>query len=344
MDTLGLMHLKFSSILPVFSIFVMVSLDSSANSGARVIEYFGYDNCIELFNDDCRVILTPAVGGKIMSYQLNGKEALEIILGEEGYHYDPNNPDERIRSGAGRFDFGLERRVASRDEIWLGAWESEITGRRQATLTSVEHQATGIQVERTFTLTDSGTHLTCKQTLINIGDKTKRHNHWSRTFGKSGGIVVVPLSDWSRYENHYVMYEPERSINLAPENEHISIRDNCLVIAGAPTHPKLGMDSMEGWFSYLMPNDLLFVKKYPTFPDKLYGEQIPMTISIWYVENFRDTLTTAELEPIGPLETIAPGERVSFTEDWYLVEHDFPEDKLGFDLQAVVDASKSLFE
>ena len=329
-----------------FYILMLVVFNLTMNGdqpGARVIEYFGYDNSIELSNDDCTVMLTPAVGGKIMSYQLNGKEALEIIPGEEGYHYDPDS-EERIFSGAGRFDFGLEGIAPKRDDIWLGAWESEITGRRQATLTSVRNESIGIQVVREFTLSSKGSHLSCKQTLINFSKETRRHNHWSRTFGKGGGIVVIPLSEWSRYRNHYVMYEPANRINMVPENESISIRDNCLVISGAPKHPKLAMDSMEGWFSYLMPNDLLFVKKYPVFPNKLYGERVPMTISIWYVENFRDTLTTTELEPIGPLETIAPGERVSFTEEWYLVDHDFPEDKSKFDVQAVVDASKSAFE
>lgn len=309
--------------------------------GAQVIEYFGYDDAIELSNETCTAILTPAVGGKIMSYQLNGKEALEIIPEEAGFHYDPSS-GERIFSGAGRFDFGLERRVSQRTEIWVGAWKGEITGPRQATLTSIRHQGTGIQIKRTFTLAATGAHLTCIQTLINIGSNTKRHNHWSRTFGRGFGIVVIPISEWSRYENHYVMFEPENRINLVPENEGIYIQDDCLIVSQAPEHPKLGMDSMGGWFSYLTPNDLLFVKKYPVFPEKNYAERVPMTISIWYVENFRGDFSTAELEPIGPLETIAPGERASFTEEWYLVEYGFPEDKSQLDVQGIVEASKQV--
>jgi len=31
-----------------------------------------------------------------------------------------------------------------------------------------------------------------------------------------------------------------------------------------------------------------------------------------------------ELEPHGPRKTIPPGGTVSFTEDWYLLEHKFP--------------------
>tara|TARA_B100001123_G_scaffold406706_1_gene498243 strand:+ start:690 stop:1733 length:1044 start_codon:yes stop_codon:yes gene_type:complete len=310
-------------------------------SGARVIEYFGYEDAIELSNGECTAILTPAVGGKIMSYQLNGKEALEIIPEEAGFHYVPKS-GERIFSGAGRFDFGLEQRVSQRAEIWVGAWQGQITGPRQATLTSVRHKGTGIQVVRSFTLAATGTNLTCKQTLINIGKTIKRHNHWSRTFGRGFGIVVIPTSEWSRYENHYVMFEPENRINLVPKNEGIYIKNDFLIVSQAPEHPKLGMDSMEGWFSYLTPNDLLFVKKYPVFPEKNYAERVPMTISIWYVENFRGNFSTAELEPIGPLETIAPGERASFTEEWYLVEHAFPQDKSQVDVQGIVEASKEV--
>ena len=138
------------------------------------------------------------------------------------------------------------------------------------------------------------------------------------------------------------MMEPEDMANLAPENPTINIKDNALVITGAPEHPKLAMDSMEGWFSYLMPNDLMFIKQYPVFPDRNYAERVPMTISIWYVENYRNELTVTELEPIGPLEIMAPGERSSFTEEWYLVDYAFPENRDDLDVQSVLEVSKKV--
>ncbi|MBN1670940.1 MAG: hypothetical protein JXR37_07900 [Kiritimatiellae bacterium] len=33
-----------------------------------------------------------------------------------------------------------------------------------------------------------------------------------------------------------------------------------------------------------------------------------------------------ELEPIGPMEKLQPGEAASFTEDWWLLPYPFPED------------------
>jgi hypothetical protein len=330
---------------PHFLFLVLFSLLISSYGfgevGARVVNFFGYDDSIELSNESCTVKLTPSVGGKVMSYQLNGKEALFVIPEEAGFRYDPNST-ERFTSSGGRFDFGLELEVPSRTALWIGPWEGKITGHRQATLTSPPHDATGVQVVREFTLADKGSHLSCKQTLINISDRTLSYSHWGRTFGESDGIVVIPLSDWSRYKYHYVWMEDRSLVNIAPEDPHISIRDNCLVITGAPKYAKLGMDSKEGWLGYLMPHDLLFVKQYPVFPDRKYAERVPMTISIWYKDNFHKDQSVTELEPIGPQEIMAPGERSSFTEEWFLVEHPFPADREQLDVPAVVEASKTV--
>ena len=41
-----------------------------------------------------------------------------------------------------------------------------------------------------------------------------------------------------------------------------------------------------------------------------------------------------ELEPIGPRETLEPGECASFTEDWWLLPYDFPQEREDVDLEA----------
>ena len=79
-----------------------------------------------------------------------------------------------------------------------------------------------------------------------------------------------------------------------------------------------------------MRNDLMFLKRYPTYPDRAYGEMAALTISIWYKDD-----VVCELEPIGPKENIAPGESVSFTEDWWLAPCRFPGDDKMIDLDGV---------
>jgi hypothetical protein len=109
-------------------------------------------------------------------------------------------------------------------------------------------------------------------------------------------------------------------MNYRPVDANIRVRDNFLEIVGTPQQPKLGLDAYAGWLCYLMKNDLMFVKRFPTYPARVYNEMAALTISIWY---YKDMM--CELEPIGPAEAIAPGESASFTEDWRLIPYKFPE-------------------
>ncbi|MBI2477634.1 MAG: hypothetical protein HYV60_02995 [Planctomycetia bacterium] len=239
-------------------------------------------------------------------------------------------PGQRAEMSAGRFDIGPEKIIPRRDLLWSGKWQGEITGDRSAKLTSQKDPATGTQLVREFQLAEEGTHLSCKQTIVNISDHVTHWCHWSRTFARGAGICVIPLTPNSRFPNNYVMYDTGDLINLRPEDANIRTRDGFLEITGVPRAPKLGMDSYAGWFGYLMPHDVLFVKRYETYPDRVYNEVAGLTISIWYPEGKR-----VELEPIGPRERLRPGEAASFTEEWWLLPYEFPAPKTSVDLQGL---------
>ena len=133
------------------------------------------------------------------------------------------------------------------------------------------------------------------------------------------------------------MYQSDgRTIDYRPEDPNIEIMDGFFILKGPPRFPKLGLDSHEGWMTYLSPNDLAFIKKFPTYPNRRYWEMIGMTISLWYVEDRgSDRLSTCELEPIGPREDIGPGESASFTEEWFLEDYQFPENDPAIDLDDI---------
>lgn len=283
---------------------------------AEVIGYVGYPDCIELHNETTRVVLCPAAGGRVLVYALAGQNAL--YLEEEDATVDIA-PGARASMSAGRFDIGPEKIVPTRELLWSGKWQGEITGERSAKLTSQKDPATGTQLVREFRLAATGSQLACTQTINNISDHVTEWCHWSRTFARGNGICVIPLTPNSRFPNNYVMYETGDLINLRPTDPNIRTRDGFLEITGVPKEPKLGMDSYAGWFGYLMPHDVLFVKRYKVFPDRVYNEVAGLTISIWYPEGKR-----VELEPIGPRERLQPGESASFTEEWWLLPYEFP--------------------
>jgi hypothetical protein len=131
------------------------------------------------------------------------------------------------------------------------------------------------------------------------------------------------------------MYGPGPVINHLPEDPAIRIREDFLEVWDTPAQPKLGLDSYAGWFGYLMPSNLLFLKRFPTYPERIYNEMAGLTISLWYYKD-----VACELEPIGPMEVLAPGQASSFTEEWFLLPHAFPAQRDALDFCAVIAAAQ----
>ena len=300
--------------------------------GVRRVQVLNYENCLELSNASTKVVLGHQVGGRVLQYTWQGKEALYLDPRES--EWTSEQPlDERVVS-AGRFDIGPEYLIKRGLELWAGEWAVEVIGDRAARLTSVEDPVSGVQLTREFRLAEEGSRLTCTQNIRNVSDSVKRWCHWSRTFAMHGGIVAIPLTpDSTKMPKHYVRVEGRGVMNAYPKDDQIRVRDGFLEILGVPAHPKLGFDSMAGWFAYAMPNDVAFVKRYSTYPERVYNEVAGYTISIWYPK--ASFIPAVELEPIGPANAIAPGESASFTEHWELMDYDFPVDGEDLDLKAL---------
>jgi hypothetical protein len=304
---------------------------------ARVMKYLNYDQAIELKVGDTRAVLCPQAGGRVLEFSVEGKQALWLDEKEKEWQ-----PGVKSPMSAGRFDYGPELTVAPHPTIWSGQWTGKITGTCTATLTSPRDEAAGVQLIREYQLDgwlprpsfDPGKRprLVCRQTIINITDKTIDVCHWGRSFSPSGGIAFVPLGIHpSRFPSKYAMYEDSAVINVRNSDEKIRERDGWLEILGPPRKPKLGFDSYVGLVAYLMPNDTLFVKQFEAFPNRVYNEAAGLTLSIWYPEGPR-----IEIEPIGPRERLEPGKSASFTETWYLLSHPFPKNGAQVDLKGVL--------
>ena len=314
-----------SDIRDAFQEAAITAIKGVESDSAKMIHYLNYDKSIELTNKNTKVVLCPQVGGRVLEYSLNGKNAL--YLDKKEANWKPGKPGP---SSAGRFDIGPELIIPRRSTLWSGEWTGEITGTRSARLTSQHDEATGVQLVRDFELDANTSHLSCTQTIMNVSNETKEWCHWSRTFAQGEGICVIPLAGQSRFPNKYVMYEEGALINARPVDPNIRVRNGFLEILAAPRRPKLGFDSYAGWMAYAMKNDLLFIKKFKTYPDHVYNEVAGLTISVWYPEGAR-----VELEPIGPRERLEPGEIGSFTEEWWLAPSRFPGTGTNLDLGRV---------
>jgi len=294
---------------------------------ARVVSSHGYSQAIELMLGKTRAVLCPQAGGRVVEFSVNGVDALYFDDAEK--NWKPGKPGPIT---AGRFDYGPELTVVAHPKAWSGEWAAEITKTQTVKLTSPREDA-GIQLVREFRLVPHGqlVGLSCRQTMTNTGKEPREVCHWGRSFSPGGGICVVPLGDRpSRFPSKFALYEDSAIINVKATDKNIRERDGFVEILAPPRKPKLGFDTYAGWFAYALPNDTLFVKRFPTFPDRVYNEAAGLTLSVWYPTGPR-----IELEPIGPRERLKPGESASFTEDWWLLAHPFPKPGQSIDLKAL---------
>jgi hypothetical protein len=304
-----------------------------AQEGARVIEWYGYDDCIELYNDQCRVILTPAFGGKVMHYALNGKDSLVVDPDEAGFVYDPA-ADNRTFDGGGRFDFGPANQFPNRRLLKTGKWTGIVTGARSALLRSPVDPLSGLQLEREFVLDAEGAGLQVTQRMRNLTDSPVSAFYWARTFALGNGIVIIPSTEPRWYARGYSRKEGELLNVDPPEDPSILRVEGYTLILEAPAFPKMGFDSTAGWCAYAMPNDLLMIRTFPVYRDRWYGDIVGGILSIYYDPDYRGR-SVVEIEPIGPVEHMAPGEESSFTERWTLHPFPFPADRRKLDLKQV---------
>lgn len=305
----------------------------SKASTAKIAPFHGYSQAITLTRGTTRVVLCPQVGGRVLEFSVDGKDSMFLDDAEKSWQ-----PGQPPQSSAGRFDYGPELTVIPHSALWSGEWTGEITGDDSARLTSPKDERAGIQLVREFHLVSRGKdgekppfHLVCKQTIHNVSKEIREVCHWGRSFSPGGGICLIPLGDRpSRFPSKYAMYEEGAIINVRNADDKIRERDGFLEILAPPRKPKLGFDATAGWLGYLMPNNTLFVKRFATFPDRVYNEAAGLTISVWYPTGPR-----IELEPIGPRERLQPGESASFTEDWWLLTFPYPQSGQQVDLKAL---------
>ncbi len=299
------------------------------------IDFGRYQHCPVLSNQETRVVLCPQLGGRVLEYSLGGKNAIfvsnfDMAVDEptEAWKWDPSG---------GRFDIGPEMIVPKRDVLFRGIWQSELVAPLHIRLTSEDCPNTGVRLERDFQLSSRDSQLIVTQRIINVSDQTVRYCHWSRTLAKGAGIVLVPLSPTRRFPNGYVRYD-SGLINTKPVDTNVRVRDGFVELLGPPLSPKLGMDSMRGWLAHQQTSGLLFIKKFPTHPDRAYAEVAALTISTWTAPRGE----AVELEPIGPTEVIAPGESASFTERWWLLDGKFPAEGESIDLAELTQRVEAL--
>lgn len=66
---------------------------------ARVVPFHGYAKAIELTRGNARAVLSPQVGGRVLEFSVDGRDAMFLDPAEKTWQ-----PGQPAQSSAGRFD------------------------------------------------------------------------------------------------------------------------------------------------------------------------------------------------------------------------------------------------
>jgi len=275
----------------------------------ETVAFGGWPNCLRLANDEVELITTLDVGPRILSYRrLGGPNVLKNYDGQLG----GTRENEWMIRGGHRLWIAPEDEVLSyhRDNEPV-SWVRD--GNGPVVITSRMASPHPLRKDLSVTLAANGSRVDLLHAITNEGSSPITLATWALTVMAPGGTEIIPQPQLGEHPRDLL---PNRTIVLWPYTDLTDTRwklgrSHFLLqqrTGGAPT--KLGLAHSEGWVAYLL-GDELFVKTFPLAEGAAYPDGGC---------NF-ETFTNGdmlEIESLGPLVTLQPGESTSHPETWHL--------------------------
>jgi hypothetical protein len=275
----------------------------------KQVEYHGWPDCYQLSNGQVELIISSDFGPRILYFALPGQQN---ILKQYPEMRGVIGKDEFMMYGGHRLWHAPENipRTYHPDNQPLEIEQQVNWLVAQAPIEST----TGIQKEIQVELDASAAHATITHRLTNHNLWQVELAPWAITVMAEGGKAIVPLPPKGRHADNLL---PTGQITLwaytsmADPRWHWGHQYVMLRQDGSVDGPqKAGFDVPFGWAGYVR-NRQLFVKKFDYQAGAIYPDRGCQ------VETFtKDDML--EVETLGPLVTLAPGESVLHTEQWFL--------------------------
>jgi hypothetical protein len=291
------------------------------------IEYKGWQNCYRLSNSEVELIVTGDVGPRIIRFGFIGGQNLFKEFPEQ---LGSSGEEELRLRGGHRLWKAPEDPTTSwvRDNV---AVDIAMTSSGLVASAPMEPQSQ-LQKEIEISLDSASNQVTVTHRLKNRSPYSITLSAWALTMMAPGGVAITKF--------------PERGphpANLAPTNpvvmwaytdlsdKRLSFTSKYLILRQDPQNEvaqKLGLFNVDTWGAYLI-NGEAFVKRMRANPHLTYPD---------FGCSF-ETFTNhelLELETLGPLTNVAPGQTVELVEDWGLYKGMSPPEMSDEALDSVV--------
>jgi hypothetical protein len=292
-------------------ILTVLSMSASAAVKIEKISYQGWPNCYRISNGVVEAIVTGDVGPRVIRYGFTGGQNLfkefQEQMGKSG------EPEWRARGGHRLW-------TAPEDPVLSYAPDNqavhiEIRG-DTIVLTAPVAPLTGLEKQITLRMDAAGTGVEVTHRIYNAGKTTGEFAPWALTMLAQGGTAVHGFPPRGHHPKDLVPTNPLTMwpyTNLA--DSRLKLLQKYLVLRQDPKNAgeaeKLGTYGKDVWGAYLLHGDLFLKQAHAEAAAQEYPD---------FGCNF-ETFTNGdflELETLGPIRKVAPGESTSHTEHWSL--------------------------
>ena len=271
------------------------------------VTYEGWEECIRITNGQIELVATTAVGPRIVDFRRTDGENVLFL-------------DENATGTAG----GEEWELYGGHRLWHSPEhdsrtyqpdnepiEAELTERGCRLVQPVETE-TGIQKTIEIEMAEDEPVVELTHELTNEGLWNVELAPWAVSVCKPGGTAVVPFPDGDPDE-----LLPDRSLVFWPstdigDNRLSYVDDHVLVDQADGPELKIGANGLEEWTAYVNDGQA-FIKTFDYDPERTYPDR-GASVEVFVLDFM------LELETLGPLVELDPGETTSHTERWHLFD------------------------
>jgi hypothetical protein len=303
-------HLTRTAPAAAVALTLLAPTPARAQVKIEKVPCLGLPNCQRLSNGTVEVVVTTDVGPRIARYALAGGEN---VLGEvpEGvtktalgdwkawgghrlWHAPEGNPRSYAPDNAPvRFD---------------------VLGAGRVRLTQPVESGTGIQKTMTVALEPTGTRVTVTHALANANLWEVELAPWALTIMRGGGTVIVPQEPKGAHAENLLPVRPmvlwaytdltDPRFAIGPK--YVRLRSD----PALQPPQKIGIGNRQGWAAYTHGRTV-FLKRFAhdagaRYPD--YGSNVEVFTAGSFIE----------LETLGHLARLRPGEVADHVEQWEL--------------------------
>jgi hypothetical protein len=290
----------------------------TATVSVRQEPFLGWADAYRVSNGRVALSVVPGAGGRVLEFSLDGQQAFWVNPSLRGKLF----PVSRRPTNWGAWrNYGGYKLWPAPQSLWPksvgeapdpfldgGPASVELLPQRGVRITGAPSLDMGLLFIRELELNPQTGVVTVQQRMRNIGTRPVDWSIWDVTQIPAPAWVFLPANPNSPHPNGII---PQGGGQSQWTNE-----GGLIITEYKGQSGKIGADSPAGWMVGVV-GDLAYVKRFPprredaTYPDK------GSTVEVYTNDR---SLAYIEMEVLGPIVHLEPGEEASYPETWALAK------------------------